>query len=413
MRIILVILIISTLGFGNEVLQKKVISEGKIDCSDIMMLDIFPTTDGNASVLIKGKGMTDGFLYMQNNLRTIDKSGLINGFIENDQVMLVFYEFHKESRRIKTILLYDAQKGLAEPIKAIEITKKMQDAFPLRILAVPQMPGKCYIFCSEEKFMGISAFTRYLCGGYAYGRVKPYLAEVEKGRISKYKEIRYGGEKNEDFHVKEVTGDGNMIRCLGFRGQDESGQPSPPLGSPYVLYYAGYDLKKKTVTQKHNVYEINYDGGSYNFGPLSIAGQDDGAFIAFSFYRRPFRGAPFKNLKQIKSEIYYFQSSDKSTDKAVQIAEGFMPIVKCDSAGKVCVLWVDYNGNIVCKTKRGDEWAPAKIIATGIDMYPAAYFRRYISAEFDSRDNLHLVFPSNGNLLYAKVKLDSIFEKQD
>jgi|GEM_PF-2083366 len=408
--VLLIVCAISTLGFGDTVLERKVISDGKVNCSDIRSLNIFLTKDGSASVLVQENNL---FLYKQNNLRTIDTKErmLLNGFVEKDHVMLAFLVFHG-NHTCPDIDVYDVQKGFDKPVESIEVNEKMKHGYPDKLIAIPQTPGKYYVFYTEEKFTPTRYLMLFLSGGHAYGNMKPYLAEVEKGRISRNKEIQYGGKRDESFHVKEIINDSKMIHCLGFRNKDTPG-PYIPRDSPYILYYAGYDLKEKKVTQNHNVYEINYDPGSYKFGPLSIACKDNEVFVAFSFYKYPYRGAHF-DIKQITSDVYYFQYSDKTASDTVQIAEGFMPLVKVDSIGRVYVFWIDYDGNLICKIKKDDKWSDKKIVLTGIDILsPRIVCNKYISAEFDSENDLHIVFPSKGKLVYGKVKLDFTPDKQN
>lgn len=414
--ILLIILAINILCFGNTVLERKVIiPKGGFDSYYVHPLNIFLLKDNAVSILVSD--IKHNFLYTNNNLITIDrdyKKYFINAFAENDRVKFVYCPILKEIwPGTKSIDIYDVLKGLDKPAKSIEIPEKMQDNLPGELFTAPQMPGKYYVFCTEETFRGILAFTRYLCGGHAVGFAKPYLAEVEKGRISKYKEIKYGGKKNEDFFAKEIIIDAKMLHCLGFRQKHSPGKNYPPRNSPVILYYAGCDLKKKKVTQNHNVHEINCDPGSYDFGPLSMAYKDDEVFIVFSFHKYPFRGAPQNDIKQITSDIYYFQYSDKTAGDTVQIAKGFMPLVKVDSIGNVYVFWSDYDGTFVCKTKKDDKWSDEKIILADVDVLPSIIYRKYVSVEFDSENNLHIVFPSNGNIVYAKIKLDSMSDKQD
>ncbi|MCK5175651.1 MAG: hypothetical protein KAR47_19810, partial [Planctomycetes bacterium] len=56
-------------------------------------------------------------------------------------------------------------------------------------------------------------------------------------------------------------------------------------------------------------------------------------------------------------------------------------------------------------TKQDDIWSRDRTIVKGIDLLSGFTFKRYIAAEFDSKDNLHLVFPSKGKLIYEKRKL--------
>jgi hypothetical protein len=405
---LLIILAISTFCFGSTVLERKVISAGKIDCSNIRSLDIFLTKDGNVSVFIKEHNL---FLYTNNTLITIDKEYgdgskyFINAFAENDRIKFAYCPIVKEIwPGTKSIDIYDVLKQLDKPAESIKIPEEMQNKLPGEIIAIPQVPDKYYIAYTEEKFTPAQYFAHFLSGGHGFGSAKPYLAEIENGRISRYEKVKYGGKRIEDFFTKEIISDGKMIHYLGFRS--EPGHQGAPLNTPVILYYAGYDLKKREVAQSYNVYEINCDPGSYDFGPLSMTGKDDKVFVVFSFHKYPFRGAPHNDFSQIKSDIYYFQYGNKSAGNAEKIAKGFIPLVKLDSVGNVYVFWMDYKGNLFYKTKEKDKWSAEKIILTDVDILLSIISMKYVSMEFDSKNNLHIVFPSNGNLTYAKVRLD-------
>lgn len=411
LTLFLVPLTVNNVNAENQVLERKVLSSKMFNCSDIRSVNIFLTKNGSAYVLVQEKNI---FLYMQNNLRRIDKKGrmLLNGFVEKDRVMFAFVVF-RENHIYPCIEVYDVQEGFDAPIESVEIIEEMQDEFPEKLVAIPQMPSKYYIFYTREKFSLIQAFTHILSAGHSSGCAKPYLAQVERGKVSKYEEIKYGGKKVEDFFVKKSTIDTTMLHCLGFRQQYNPRNTFPPQNSRFILYYMGYDLEKKKVTQNHSVYEINYDWASYNFGPLSIGCKDDGVFVVFSFHEYPFRGAPQNEIKQITSNIYYFQYSDKTASKTAHIAKGFMPLVKVDSLGNVHVLWIDHEGNLFHKTKKDHGWTKEEVILNNVDIYPAIVSTRYICAEFDKDNNLHVVFPSDGDLIHAKVKLDVTADKQN
>jgi hypothetical protein len=197
-----------------------------------------------------------------------------------------------------------------------------------------------------------------------------------------------------------VASDAKMIHFLGYRGQQQIGASMEGL---LILYYAGYDIDKEKVVQTHNIFERNVNLGN-NFSPMSIVSKNSDIFVVFPCVTYH-QGAHGDDLKQITSDIYYFQYSSKAAGETVQIAKGFIPLVKLDATGKVYVFWLDYEGNLVCKTKQDDTWSKDKIILAGIDISPGMTNTKYIAAEFDSEDNLHLVYPSKGSLIYEKRKL--------
>jgi len=251
--------------------------------------------------------------------------------------------------------------------------------------------------------VGTTRFTRYLCGGYCSGYAKPYLAEINKGKLSEYKVIRYGGEKYESFSVGECISNAKMIHCLGLRHPKSHDGVIEP-NSPMVLYYAGYNPNQEQVVQSSNIYEIKADPGNYDFGNLSLAVNDSNAFIVFSIYKCPFRGAPHSDIQKITSDIYYFQCGNNSNVNAVKIANGFVPLVKLDSMGNVYVFWLDYNGNIVYKVKKDNRWSDERIILSNI-MIPEILDHKYFSIEFDEENNLHAVFRTSEGIVYTKLKL--------
>ena len=406
-EVLLIVLVICTLSFGPTVMERKVvIPEGGFDSYYLHSFSIFLTRDGKASILIDD--LKHLFLYTQNNLKTVDidrKNNIfLNGFVENDHAMLAFV-ISPERYRYSGINIYDIQKGFGKPAAYIKIPIKLQDTPLGRLIPVPQMPGKYYILSNQETFLGVEAFTRCLGGGHISGYAKPYLAEINNGEISEYKKIKYGGKKYEDFNIKEYVSTVEMIHCLGLRHPKEHDGVLEP-NSPVVLYYACYNPKEEQVVRSSNIYEIKSGPGSYKFGPLSLAVNDSNAFIVFSFHKYPFRGSPQNDIQKITSDIYYFQCDNNSTVNAVKIAKGFVPLVKLDSAGNVYVFWLDYNGNIVYKTKKDDRWSDERIILTGATMVSDVIFKKYFSVEFDEDNNLHVVFRTSEGIVYTKLKLE-------
>jgi hypothetical protein len=55
--------------------------------------------------------------------------------------------------------------------------------------------------------------------------------------------------------------------------------------------------------------------------------------------------------------------------------------------------------------RKDGRWSEAEIILSDVGICPYVVYGRKISAEFDKDNNLHIIYPSNDNLIYAKVKL--------
>lgn len=416
--VLTVILSTGAISFGGIVLEKKAISKGDIECRYILSLDIILTKDCNAFVLADGQGLDDYFFSIQNNSKVVMKDyGWLHGcFLSNDHPRLVFW-------KDGNIIIYDAHEGLnaADSIQVFS-TK----GFGVHGLIKTEETDKLYMLCSRgiwydqlwKKAKIISS------GGHAGGDIyhNYYLGVIKKDKIVRYGNIKFDNKRNQGYYVKATANDEHRIAFLGFKRSGDAATGFPPINSKITLNYSGYDLKKKKVTQSHDIYQIKYGPGSHNFGSLSIANKNNEVSVVFSLYKRPSRGASQNDIQQVKSDIYYFQQSDKSTSDTVKITKGFLPLVKVNSIGEVYVFWVDYDGNLVYKRKQGDRWSKEEVVLKNVDIHPAIASRIYghvdplrghISMEFDQQDNLHVVFRSKGNLVYAKVKLDFTPDKQD
>ena len=125
------------------------------------------------------------------------------------------------------------------------------------------------------------------------------------------------------------------------------------------------------------------------------------------------------NIKDFKSDIYYWQGGYGSFGDVEKIASGFLPLVRVDFLGNVHVVWLSSDGGLVHKVKRNGGWSGEKIILNNVDIYPDITYGtspdityRKISAEFDKDNNLNVIFPADGNLVRAKVKLSFLLDEQ-
>jgi hypothetical protein len=324
-----------------------------------------------------------------------NKYGVYFGeFIENDRLMLAF-------QKDDNIVFYDVQNNF-RPTKFVKIGEKIQRLYLDEVVGMPGKEDQYCILASREEFPvnPVEFLGTMLSGGHGIYYQKPYIAGIEDDEISQYREMNYGGNRDEDYHIEDVISGTKMIHLLGFR--DKPRLDNKP--KPVMLYYAGYDTNKEKVVQTHNIMERESNGGSYRFNSLSMACKNDDVYVVFSWIVTPAGGFQ-NNIEQFKSDIYYFQYRNNTAGQTVQITKGFLPLVKLDLAGNVYVFWIDYTGNLVCKIKQGDTWSKDKTILSGIDILPGITGSRYIVAEFDSEDNLHLVYPSKGSLIYEKRKL--------
>jgi len=397
-RMLLLILAMSMFGFGDTVLERKVLSDSaSVNCSHITWIKMFLTQRSNTPfVLTKQEFPMDTTLptpyrlYIPNNVVEVIKNefgSYLGGFVNNDDLILVFVR--------ENLSFYDVQKGF-KCINSIDVSA--HGGYPGQIIMVPEASGRYYLLSSCD--MAANMFIAMISGGHGDFYEKPYLSEIKGAEVSPEWKIDYGGKRKESYLIQEVMGGKKIIHFLGLRGRIAIG--SGVRRGPGILYYAGYDPEKKKTVQNYNLFEIkDYRRGSgEDFGQLSMSSKENNVFVVFTQEICPPGKTNF--LDGIISNIYYFQYCNKTAGKTVQIAKGFTPLVKLDSTSKVYIFYVDYAGNLICKTKQGDTWGNDKTILVGVDIFPV---KVYIAAEFDSEDNLHLVYPSKGSLIYEKRKL--------
>jgi hypothetical protein len=177
------------------------------------------------------------------------------------------------------------------------------------------------------------------------------------------------------------------------------------------LYYADYNLKKRKVTRNLTIYEKTprYDENTetgFNYGPLSIDNFGDDVFVVFSWRGRRRSNRKGFDIKEFESDIYYRECIKDRFGDIEKIAEGFSPIVRADLFGNVYVVWVNSEGDFFYKVRKDDRWSEAEIMLSDIGISPYVVYGGHISVEFDKDNDLNIIYPSNDNLIYAKVKLD-------
>lgn len=235
--------------------------------------------------------------------------------------------------------------------------------------------------------------------------------------------LRYGGKRNESYRLREVLTGKDMIHFFGFRTQKQVGSGRYHDNIPDVLYYTGYSTKKKKVLQTQDIYKKNpyFDKRGVLRRPaywhVSADNFNNNLFIAFSWHKAhlSIKGDTVeKDIENTDSPIYYSQDNGKGFVDIEIIGEGILPLVRVDSVGTVHVLWSDSNGNLVHRTKKGDKWSDEQIAMDGVidvgevweSMRQGEWLLQNMCAEFDKDNNLHVVYPSGGNLVHAKVKLN-------
>jgi len=390
-QILLLIFAMSTFGFGDTVLERKVLSDsGSIDCSKITWVKMFLTQNNRPFILVLTYDPGPYLLYSTDGAIGVKKEYGVyfGGYVKNDQVILTF-------KKEDNVVFYDVQKGFSQ-IKSVKITEELKWSRLNGVIPDSQEDDKFYIPYDRNTVPWWARIIPAPDGSVCYA--KPFLTEIKNDKILRDYEVEYEGKRAESYLIADVTGSAKMIHFLGFRDGVRRNK------EVMMLYYAGYSTGKKKVVQNYNIFEKE-EIGLNHFGSLSMACKKDDIFIVFPWTATPLGGAG-GDIKKITSDIYYFQYCSKTAGKTVQIAKGFTPLIKLDSTGRMYVFYVDYEGNLVCKTKRGDIWNKDKIILSGIDILPGTSdISLSIAAEFDSEDNLHLVYPSKGSLIYEKRKL--------
>lgn len=400
----IIIMIANTFSFGGTILERKIIlPSGKFN-EYRLEHNIFLAKDGDASILIDDS--QNLFLYQLNNLQkiNIDWKNYIfrNGFMENDHLMLAFVNWPEEYR-YSGINIYDFQKGFDKPVKYFKVPWRRQKTPVGLLITDPQTPDKYYVFCHLETFPGVERFTHYLCGGYAIGYAKPYLAEVNKGYLSAYDPIEYGGEEYESFSVSECISNGNKIYCIGRRHPKEHDGVLEP-NSTVTLWYTVYDPTDKKAIQFGSIYQIK-TGYDYDFGTSSLAVNDGNAFVIFYTYKYPERGILNKDFSKYVSDVFYCQFNQNSKINTTKIAQGFLPLVRLDAARNVYAFYLDYKGNIAYKMKTEKGWSDEKIIINNL-IIPKRLEKECFSIEFDKLNNLHCVYRTDEGIVYTKMKLN-------
>jgi len=356
---------------------------------------------------------------MNNNWEVIDEQGkVLNGFIKNGHLHLAF-------QKDEDVVIYNIQKDIefVSRISIAEISSKFSILGNIdRVIPVSGSNNSYHLLTQDSRspVHPVEFLMDVLSAGHGIHYQKPFLIQVRDKKLAKPRKLRYGGKIDESFIVKEVVKGKDSIHFLGFRGPQTpktSGTSGFPRNKPVILHYADYDFKKKKTTRKHSICtktpEIKFDKNtdmnntdmkSY-YGPLSMDNLKDDIFVVFSWVERHNYRAGF-NINNIKPDVYYWQYSDNASGDIERIGNGLAPLVRVDSSGSVHVLWVNKNISLIHKAKRNGKWGKDTVLVKDLDVDYGIIVGGRISAEFDKENNLHVVYPSGGNLVHAKVKLN-------
>jgi len=421
LTLFLVLLTMNNVYAKDHILDWKVISDKKFRCSNLTSTDIFVDKDNNTFVLIgvNGTKYYKALSHINNNWIRVDKYGiLLNGFIKDGYLHLAF-------RKDQDVVIYNIREDIkfVSRISIAEISSKFSILGNInRVIPVSGSNNSYYLLTQDSRSSvhPVAFLMDVLSAGHGVHYRKPFLIQVRDKKLAKPRKLRYGGKIDETFLIEEVVKGKDSIHFLGFRGAETpetSGPPAFARNKPVILHYADYDFKKKKTTRKHSICtktpEIKFDKNtdmnstdmkSY-YGPLSMDNLKDDIFVVFSWVERHNYRAGF-NINNIRPDVYYWQYSDNASGDIEKIGNGFSPLVMVDSIGNVHVLWGNSDGCLVHKVKKNGKWSDEKIILNNVDIYPRIIVTRYIPAEFDKDNNLHVVYPSGGSLVHAVVKVN-------
>jgi hypothetical protein len=355
----------------------------------------------------------DGLLYVNNNsIKTGQYGRLLNGFLKDGHFQMAF-------EKDGNIDVYNVQKNFqpACRIKIIDTPNRLWgEADFEKIFAVPEKDT--YILQGECDKWPTNPFDFIFCftsGGHGISYRKPFLAEVQGNKMLRYIKFHYGGKQDESFRIQEAVAGKEAIHFVGFRRQEEPSMgPRGYLPQPEILHYADYNLKKNKTVRTQGLFEHidHYDKNTdtfFEYGPLSIDCRGDDVYVVFSCReegRWQERSQPNQefNIKDIKSNIFYWQFHNNASGSIEKVGEGFSPVVKVDYAGNVHVFWVNSDGVFFHTTRKDGKWSQTDDLS-GIDIRPEiAYWKQSFSVAFDQDNHVYLIFPSRDNLVCVKVK---------
>lgn len=416
----LTLIILSTFIFVGDlrakgtVLQSKQLPTSMFNCTDIWLTEIFIDIDKNTFVRIMAPGRNPygiHFLYSNNGWISLKQFGeLWNAFVKDGHLHLALY-------RDKTLFIYKVQKSI-ELVNSTSINGSLGRGLMVedvdKVIPVPETYNSYYLLADGSRFPvnPVEFLFDFSSGGHGIYYLKPFLIEVKDEKLTKPCELRYGGKIDESYSIKQVRQhDEDLIHFLGFRSQEERvWRTAKSEHKPEILHHVAYNLKKKKAVKTHAIHKntprVEKDKNSETFyGPLSIDALGNDVYVVFSWIQSRLQPRPIP-VNDIKSTIFYWQYNADTACDVEKISDGFLPVVRVDSSGGVHTLWVDKNGSLVHKSKRNGKWSNETVLVNNLDLDYGVVAKRYVSAEFDNDDNLHVVFPSGGTLVHSVLKVD-------
>jgi len=417
----LTLIIMTTYFFTSDLFAGGLVLNSKrlpvlTSVAQIRFTEIDIDAEDNTFIIIKVDGFRgehfyeDEFLFMNDSLTDLEQyGGIWDKFLKDGH-------FHLACRKDETISIYKVRKGM-ELVSSIgtkeSLGKHLQSKDIDRFIPVSGSGNFYYLLASGKRFPvnPVEFLVNFFSGGHGIGYAKPFLIEMQDDKCAKPRKLRYGGKIDESYYIKQVVQHEGFVHFLGFRMQEERAfGPDKIEPEPEILHHAAYDLKKKKVVKTHTICtktpKVEKDKNNRSFyGPLSIDALDDNVFVAFSWIQRKLNVRPI-TTKDVNSTIFYWQYSNGLAGDVEKITGGFLPIAKVDSSGSVHILWVDKNASLIHKAKRDGKWSNDTVLVNNLDVDYSVIVRGVVTAEFDSADNLHIVYPLGGTLVHSVLKVD-------
>jgi hypothetical protein len=406
------ILLVMLLLAGNlqakpEIMSLRMLSDETFNISALDSGGLF--IDNGNRMFLEVSGREEYLLLNSNWVRTDDYGRFLNGFLKDDRLYLVFNKAFIEEEKSQ-FSICSVGKGITLEERIITEYKDFRcNISPHygKVISVPGDNNAYYLFGYKTPLN----FSTIISGGHGIHYEKPVLAEIHGQKVLKPEKVPYGGKKDESYHIKEILTGKDTIHFLGFRTQERFGAGNycdqPP--DPVVVHYAEYNTKNKKLVRSQDIYEKSLltvkkddDVILYRYGDVSADSFNNSISLVFSWMEEH-----LAENRNVKSHIYYSQCDGEQFSKPEKIGEGFNQLIRIDSFGNVHVIWINYNGILVHRAKKGDMWGEQQIISLGTDMYLTKNnFGNSMCAKFDKDNNLNVVFLSNGQLVRTKIKLD-------
>jgi hypothetical protein len=398
-----VCLFAGNLPAGGIVLNSTQFPTATFVGSEIRSVKMFIDADQNTFVIVKAGD--EVFLYMNDNPMDLKQYGDIWDIFLKDG------HFHFYVWKDGNICIYKLTTG--SDIKLVTRINT-QGSFQVTgiddIIAISEPENTFYLLSTRSsRPVHPGEFIRdVISAGHGIHYAKPFLIEVRDGKLSKPRRLSYGGKIDESYYIRQVVTRDNLVHFLGFGRQEvhDIAEEKPIV----TLQHVAYDLKKNKAVQFHaictNAPKLKMDRDNLFYAPLSMDVFGNDAFVVFSWLQENQPRLTIPKLKDVNTPIFYWQYSNGVTGEVEKIADGFNPLVRVDSSGNVHIFWVDKNASFIHKAKLNGKWGESTVLVNNLDVDFGIITGGRVSAAFDKDKNLHVVYPSGGNLVHSVIRVN-------